>query len=60
MPYVIRKSGKKWIVVNKETGKVKGTHDTKAKAKSQIRLLYGIEHGWKPTKKRAKKGKKRR
>jgi hypothetical protein len=49
MPYAIRKRGNKWVVINKETGKVKGTHDTKEKAIRQMRLLYGIESGWKPT-----------
>jgi hypothetical protein len=49
MPYAIRKRGNKWVVINKETGKVKGTHDTKEKAVRQMRLLYGIESGWKPT-----------
>lgn len=34
-------------------GGVKAKHTTKAKAKRQKRLLYGIEHGWKPTGKKA-------
>jgi hypothetical protein len=49
MPYTVQKRGNKWVVINKETGKVKGTHDTKEKAIRQMRLLYGIESGWKPT-----------
>lgn len=49
MPYKIVKRGKKYVVINKETGKVKGTHSSKEKALAQMRLLYGIEHGWKPT-----------
>ena len=49
MPYVIRKVKNKFRVINKKTGKVHGTHSTKAKALSQLRLLQGIEHGWKPT-----------
>jgi hypothetical protein len=49
MPYAIRKRGKKWAVVNTETGKVKGTHDSKSKAQKQINLLRGVEHGWHPT-----------
>ena len=43
MPYQITKSGNKWIVKNKNTGAVKGTHDTEEKAKSQMRLLYSLE-----------------
>ena len=50
MPYAIRKKGSKWLVINKDTGKLKGTHDSKEKAQAQIRLLQGIEHGMKPRK----------
>ena len=49
MPYAIGKEGDKWIVRNTETNKIKGRHDSKAKAQRQINLLQGIEHGWKPT-----------
>ena len=54
MPYGIRKKGDKYQTVNKETGDVKGTHDSKEKAVKQLRLLEGIEHGWHPTKKALK------
>jgi hypothetical protein len=52
MPYAIThdKNKNKWFVTNEATGSVKGTHDTEAKAKAQMRLLEGIEHGWTPTK----------
>jgi hypothetical protein len=40
MPYEIRKRGSKYLVVNAETGDVKGTHDTKTKAVAQLRALY--------------------
>lgn len=49
MPYVIRKKGNLWLTVNTETEKVKGTHKTKKLAVAQMRLLYGVEHGWMPT-----------
>ncbi len=49
MPYAVRRRGAKWIVVNKQTGDVKGTHDTRKKALRQVNLLRGVEHGWKPT-----------
>jgi hypothetical protein len=49
MPYKIVKSGSKYKVINTEKGTTKGTHSTKAKALSQMRLLQGIEHGWRPT-----------
>ena len=48
MPYAIRKKGDDFAVVNTETGKVKGTHDTKADAQKQINLLRGVEHGMVP------------
>lgn len=55
MPYEIEKRGDKWVVINADTGKVKGTHDSKVKAQRQMRLLYGIESGeWKPTGAKAK------
>jgi hypothetical protein len=40
MPYKIRKQGSKYLVVNAETGRVKGTHDTRTKAVAQLRALY--------------------
>jgi len=49
MPYSIRKSGNKWVLKNKETGKTKGTHESYTSALKQMRLLQGIEHGWHPT-----------
>ena len=50
MPYAIRKSDLKFRVVNTETNKVKGTHSSRDKAERQLRLLRGIEKGWRPTK----------
>lgn len=51
MPYEIKKvSPQCWQVVNKDTGAVKAKCTTEAKAKAQMRLLYGLESGkWKPT-----------
>jgi len=50
MPYSIRKQGDKWITYNSETGDVKGRHDSREKAVKQMRLLYMVGHGGKPTK----------
>ena len=45
MPYGTRSKGKgKVQVVNKATGRVLAKGTTKAKAKSQIRLLQAIKH----------------
>lgn len=54
MPYAVQKRGKKWVTINTATGKVKGTHSSKAKARRQKNSLYGIKHGWKPTGKKAR------
>ncbi|KPJ51423.1 MAG: hypothetical protein AMJ38_00540 [Dehalococcoidia bacterium DG_22] len=59
MPYAIEKRGKKWAVVNKDTGKVKGTHSSRAAAQRQVNLLRGVEHGWKPTGKKARDKRKK-
>ena len=50
MPYAVYKRGERWVTVNKATGKVHGTHDSREKAMSQMRLLYHVEHGGKLTK----------
>lgn len=47
MPYSIRKAGNKFIVIKSTTGEKVAEHDSMEKAKSQIRLLSGIEHGMK-------------
>jgi len=49
MPWAVRKRGTKYVTVNTDTGKVKGTHTSKAKAEAQKRLLYAVKHGWHPT-----------
>jgi hypothetical protein len=54
MPYKIVKKGNKYLTVNKQTGKVKGTHSSRKKALSQMKLLYMIESGKKPKNKKSK------
>ena len=52
MPYV--RKGK--TVYKKVDGlRKKGTSKTTAKAKAHMRVLQGVEHGWKPTGKKKKK-----
>lgn len=41
-------------------GKVSAKKTTKKKAEAQARLLRGIEHGWKPTGKPARKTRSRK
>ena len=55
MPYAIRKRDTKFAVINTETNKVKGTHASRIKAQRQVNLLRGVEAGWKPTGKKARK-----
>jgi hypothetical protein len=46
MPFGIRKSEDKWKVVNKDTGRVLGTHETEEDAKKQlaaVQINYGKE-----------------
>ena len=43
MPYSIRKSGSKYKVVNKRTGKTKGTHSSRSSAEKQRRLLESLK-----------------
>lgn len=46
MPFGIRKSKDKWKVVNKDTGRVLGTHDSETAAKKQlaaVQINYGKE-----------------
>ena len=47
MPYRVLKKGRKWVIVNKDTGKTVGVSDSKAKAESSVRARLGGEHGWK-------------
>lgn len=45
MPYSIRRSGSKYQIVKKDTGKVVGTSDSRAKAQASIRARYAGEGG---------------
>jgi hypothetical protein len=52
VPYRIEKDGENYNVVNAGTGEVKAVHeppDAEEKAKKQVNLLHGIEHGWEPS-----------
>jgi hypothetical protein len=49
MPWKVRRV-KGGFRVSSPSG-VKARRTTKAKAKRQVRLLRGIEHGWKPRRK---------
>lgn len=51
MPYEIKKDGEDYLVINKESGDEKARHvppDAEEKAKKQVRLLEGLEHGMTP------------
>ena len=47
MLYGIRESGSKFNVVNKDTGKVKGTHNSRTSAENQRRLIESINNAMK-------------
>lgn len=40
MPWAVRAKGGKYVVVNKDTGRVMGTHSSRAKALRQLRAIY--------------------
>jgi len=54
MPYRIAykpvKSGKNWVIVDKETGKVVGRSVSKEKAEASVRARLAGEHGWRRSK----------
>jgi len=49
MPYTTVKKGTCYSVVNKDTGRVHSKCSSKANAIKQMKLLYGVESGWKPS-----------
>lgn len=53
MPYELKKTRDGFGV--KGPSGMHSTHTTRQKAEAQMRLLRGIEHGWKPTGKKKKK-----
>ena len=55
MPYELRKVDGGYEVVNTVTGEVRAKHTSKTKAERQIRLLRGVERGFKPTGKPARR-----
>ena len=46
MPYSIRKRGKGYAIVNKNTGKTVGHSPSKAKAQRSINARNAAAHGW--------------
>jgi hypothetical protein len=47
MPYALRKSGRGYYVVNKETGRRFSSKPLpKNRAAAQMRALYAVEHGY--------------
>lgn len=56
MPWTIRKVGGGKVSVSTPGG-IKAKATTPQKAQAQVRLLRGVEHGWRPTGKKKKKRK---
>jgi hypothetical protein len=46
MPYSVRKRGKRWAIVNRDTGKTVGTSSSKSKAPASVRARNAGAHGW--------------
>lgn len=56
MPYAIRENDDgTYRVVNSETGEVHAKSTSKRNAKRQVRLLHGVDHGFKPSHKFGKR-----
>lgn len=57
MPDVVKKGkGKRpWKIVEKATGKVKGSSTSKRKAQASANARNASRHDWKPTGKKARK-----
>ena len=43
MPYTVKAQGKKWAIVNKQTGKVVGTSSSKKMAQASVRARMSAE-----------------
>ena len=49
MPYkIVKKSARRYSVINPKNGKIHAKNTTLKRAKSQVRLLNAIDHGFKP------------
>jgi hypothetical protein len=55
MPYALLKVSGGYSVVNTASGKIHSKHTTLPKAEAQLRLLRGVEHGFHPTGKKARR-----
>lgn len=44
MPWIVKKQGKKWVIVKKTTGEVVGHSDSKEKAEASVRARYASEN----------------
>ena len=45
MPWTVRKSGNRYAIVRKDTGKIVGYSSTKAKAMASVRARYAATKG---------------
>jgi hypothetical protein len=43
MPYAVKSQGKRWAIVNKQTGKVVGTSSSKKMAEASVRARMSAE-----------------
>jgi hypothetical protein len=58
MPAVVRKRGKRWAIVNEDTGEVYGYSTSKPKAQASANARNASKHGWKATGQPARKKRK--
>ena len=50
MPAAVKKHDGRWAIYNKDTGKIYGHSDSKAKAQASANARNAARHGWKPKK----------
>lgn len=55
MPYTIRKKKNEYCVYNADTGEEEGCSDSLEEAVAHRNVLYGVHHGWQPTRQKKKK-----
>ncbi len=52
MPCHVEKRGSRWVIIDNESGEVRGRSDTKTKAQASCNARNAAAHGWKPTRRR--------
>lgn len=49
MPVIVRKQGRRWEIVEPDSGRVVGHSTTKQKAQASANARNAARHGWRPS-----------